>query len=224
MSVPSSALGGPVWLCSQPLRLLRGGVLTDTNPGQGTCHAHTAEAEGSHGLTRSRAGRPLTGVREEPGLAVQPDSEPGSTTDPFVALAAQPLASVSSSSQGVGMMERGCEARSAFWEELPKRAATRTCVTDALHCTPERKATLYISYTPVQAKKRATGEEEQSAFSTEASREKSQSRGPSWFLQAARSLGILPCHPARMLTKVPVSVTGYTALRLQCVLDLYVNS
>lgn len=102
--------------------------------------------------------------------------------------------------------------------------ATCTCVTDALHCTPERNATLYISYTPVQTKKRVTGKEEQSAFSTEASREMLHSRGPSWFLQAARSLGILPCHPARTLTKVPVSVTGYTALRLQCVLDLYVNS
>lgn len=52
----------------------------------------------------------------------------------------------------------------------------------------------------------------------------SHSRGPSSILQAARSLGILPCHPARARMNVPVSVTDYTALRLEYVLDLYVNS
>ena len=143
---------------------------------QGTCHADTAEAEDSRGLSRSRTGRPLTGVREEPGLSVQPDWDPGSTTDPFAALAARQLASVSSSSQGVGMMVRGCEGWSAFWEELPKKVSTCTCVTDAPHCTPERNAALYISYTPVQTKKRVTGKEEQSAFGTEASRVMSHSR------------------------------------------------
>lgn len=191
---------------------------------QGTCHANTAEAEDSRGLTRSRTGRPLTGVRGEPGLSVQPNWDPGSIADPFAALAAWQLASVSSSSQGVGMMVRGCEGWSAFWEELPKKVSTCMCVTDAPHCTPERNATLYISYTPVQTKKWVTGKEEQSAFSTEASRVMSHSRSPSSFLQAARSLGILPCHPARALMKVPVGVTDYTALCLQYVLDLYVNS
>lgn len=52
----------------------------------------------------------------------------------------------------------------------------------------------------------------------------SHSRGPSSILQATRPLGILPCHPARAWMSVPVSVTDYTALRLQYVLDLYVNS
>ena len=155
---------------------------------------------------------------------MQPDSDPGSTADPSVALAARPLASVSSSSQGVGTMVRGCKGRSAFWEERPKKVSTCPCVTSALHCTPERNATLYISYTPIQTKKQITGTKEQSAFNTEASRVMSHSRGPSSILQATRSLGILPCHPARARMNMPVSVTDYTALRFQYVLDLYVNS
>lgn len=73
-------------------------------------------------------------------------------------------------------------------------------------------------------KKQITGTKEQSAFNTEASRVMSHSRGPSSILQATRSLGILPCHPARARMNMPVSVTDYTALRLQYVLDLYVNS
>lgn len=118
--------GGCVAL--QPSRCAcSGSVLTDTSPGQGTCHAHTAEAEDDHtGLTRSRAGRPLTGVRggartrRAAGLP-----RPGSTTDPFVALAAQPLASVSSSSQGVGMMERGCEAQCFHRKSSPRALRVR---------------------------------------------------------------------------------------------------
>lgn len=73
-------------------------------------------------------------------------------------------------------------------------------------------------------KKQITGTKEQSAFNTEASWVMSHSRGPSSILQATRPLGILPCHPARAWMSVPVSVTDYTALRLQYVLDLYVNS
>lgn len=103
---------------AQPLRLLGEGVLTDITQARGPA---TLTLRKLRAVTASRGPRgwPAAHEREEePGLACS--AAGAGSADPLWPWLLSRFPQCPASSQGVGMMERGCEARSAFWEELPK--------------------------------------------------------------------------------------------------------